>query len=91
MARLVIVILGRGHTYESLDLIKEELNPGIMSLSPVDCTNRAEIPYLSSSKTIHLREVVFENNQMIIEDFAQQGDGEQEPVILRQMIFASKP
>ena len=27
MTRLVIVILGKGHQYESLDKIKEELNP----------------------------------------------------------------
>lgn len=91
MARLVIVILGRGHSYENLDQIKAELNPGILSLSPTDCTNRKEIPYLSSSKTIHMREVIFENDQLIIEDFAQQAEGDQEPAILRQMIFASKP
>lgn len=76
MARLVIVILGRGHVYESLDQIKEELNPGIVSLTPADCTNKAEIPYLSSSRIIHLREVVFENNQIIIEDFAQQDEAD---------------
>jgi len=33
---------------------------------------------------------VFENTELIIEDFAQQNEGE-EQVILRQMIFASKP
>ena len=59
--RLVIVILGRGHSYESLDKIKEELNPGIVSLVPADCANADSIPYLSSSRVIHLREVVFEN------------------------------
>ena len=59
--RLVIVILGRGHTYESLDKIKEELNPGIVSLVPADCANADSILYLSSSRVIHLREIVFEN------------------------------
>lgn len=61
MTRLVIVVLGRGHTYENLDKIKEELNPGVISLMPADCINAASIPYLSSSRIIHLREVVFEN------------------------------
>ena len=61
MTRLVIVILGRGHTYENLDKIKEELNPGIVSLMPTDCSNASSIPYMSSSRVIHLREVVFEN------------------------------
>ena len=90
--RLVIVILGRGHTYESLDKIKEELNPGIVSLVPADCANADSIPYLSSSRVIHLREVVFENAQIAIEDFVQAGaDESEEPQVLRQMIFTSKP
>ena len=55
------MVLGRGHTYESLDKIKEELNPGIVSMIPEECTNAQSIPYLSSSRVIHLREVVFEN------------------------------
>ena len=59
--RLIIVVLGRGHTYESLDKIKEELNPGIVSMIPEECTNAQSIPYLSSSRVIHLRELVFEN------------------------------
>jgi hypothetical protein len=62
MTRLVIVILGRGFTYESLDKIKEELNPGVISLMPSDCANAGQIPYLSTSQVIHLREVVFENS-----------------------------
>ena len=71
MTRLVIVILGRGHQYENLDQIKQELNPGIISLMPSDCENAANIPYYSSGHCIHLREVVFENDKIIIEDFAQ--------------------
>lgn len=71
MSRLVIVILGRGHQYESLDKIKEELNPGIISLKPADCSNASNIPYLSTSKIIHLREVVFENTELIVEDFVE--------------------
>lgn len=39
MARLVIVILGRGHQFVNLDKIKEELNPGVISLMPADCAN----------------------------------------------------
>ena len=34
MTRLVIVILGRGHSYDNLDQIKTELNPGIIALMP---------------------------------------------------------
>jgi len=91
MTRLVIVILGRGHTYENLDQIKLELNPGVVSLMPADCSNAGKIPYLSSSRIIHLREVVYENDQFIIEDFVQQGEDSEEPQVLRQMIFTDKP
>ena len=67
-----------------MDKIKEELNPGIISLMPSDCSNAGNIPYLSSSRIIHLREVVFENAQIIIEDFVQAGaDESEEPQVLR--------
>ena len=79
MTRLVIVILGRGHSYENLDQIKTELNPGIIALMPQDCTNAANIPYMSTGHVIHLREVVFENAQIVIEDFVQQGGENEEP------------
>ena len=79
----MIVILGRGHTYENLDRIKEELNPGIISLMPSDCSNAGSIPYLSSSTVIHLREVVYENDRIIIEDFVQAGEADEEPQVLR--------
>ena len=69
--RVVIVVLGRGHQYENLDQIKAELNPGVLSLVPAECTNAGNIPYMSSSHIIHCREVVFENDTMIIEDYKQ--------------------
>ena len=49
MSRLVIVILGRGHKYESLDQIKEELNGQIIALMPQTCQNSGNIPYMSTS------------------------------------------
>ena len=91
MTRLVIVILGRGHQYESLDQIKEELSPGVVSLMPQDCENANNIPYLSTSHVIHQREVIFENERIIIEDYKQQDDPNEEAKVLRQMIFPDKP
>jgi len=46
---------------------------------------------MSSSHIIHLREVVYENASLIIEDFVQQGEDSEEPQVLRQMIFTDKP
>ena len=91
VARLIIVILGRGHRYENLDKIKEELDPAVVSLVPKDCANASNIAYLSTSKTIHLREIVFENSSIIVQDHAQQEEDGEEPVILRQMVFQSRP
>ncbi len=61
MTRMVIVILGKGHEYANLDQVKEELNAGVISLMPAECTNADNIPYMSTSHIIHSREVVFEN------------------------------
>ena len=83
MTRLIIVILGRGHSYENLDHIKEELNPGVVSLVPQDCSNASNIPYLSTSTIIHLREQVFENASIIVEDFVQKDSDETEEQVLR--------
>mmetsp|Transcript_32806 Transcript_32806/g.43244 ORF Transcript_32806/g.43244 Transcript_32806/m.43244 type:complete len:80 (+) Transcript_32806:195-434(+) len=78
MTRLVIVILGRGHEYENLDQIKQELSPGVVSLMPADCANANNIPYLSTSHVIHQREVIFENDKLIIEDYKQQDSPDSE-------------
>ena len=40
---------------------------------------------------IHLREVVFENKNIIVEDFVQKDSADAEEQVLRQMIFTSKP
>ena len=74
-----------------MDKIKEELNPGIVSLMPMECSNASNIPYLSTSRVLHLREVVFESPSIIVEDFVQQLEEGEEPQVLRQMIFPSKP
>lgn len=39
VSRLVIVFLGAGHVFESLDVVKEELNSKILDLSPAGCSN----------------------------------------------------
>jgi len=91
MTRIVIVILGKGHQYDNLDKIKEELNPGIISLTPEECLNKSNMPYFSSGHCIHLREIVLENDNIMIEDFAQQDGPTEDPYYLRQMIFPSNP
>ena len=85
-ARLIIVILGKTHKYESLDQIKEELNSKILDLTPPDCTNRHSIPYLSTNKTLHVRDYVYEDSEMWVQDFQETGEDGQSQ-FLRQVFF----
>lgn len=39
MSRLVVVVLGHGHTVASMDIIKDELNNKFLELAPLDCTS----------------------------------------------------
>ena len=41
--RLVVVTLGRGHTYENLDAIKAELSNKVMEVAPPKCPPRAQV------------------------------------------------
>ena len=74
-ARLIIVILGKGHKYESLNQIKEELNPKILDLTPPDCTNVAQIPIFSTNETLHVRDYVYEDAQMWVCDSQETVEG----------------
>ena len=47
-----MVFLGAGHVFESLDIVKEELNSKILELSPKDCSNYSQIPIMSLGEDI---------------------------------------
>jgi hypothetical protein len=68
-SRLVIVVLGRGHKYVSLQEIQDELSPKIMDLCPTDCKNKEKIPYLSTNSQLHVREIVHEEETFYVEDY----------------------
>ena len=72
--RLVIVTLGKGQSFESLDQIKDELNPKIVDIIPSDCTNRNQVPYFSTSTTLHQKETVHENKTLRVEDCVVEGE-----------------
>ena len=35
---------------------------------PLDCTNSTKVPYFSTSKTLHLKEYVYQDEKIIVED-----------------------
>jgi hypothetical protein len=51
-ARLIVIFLGHGHKFDSLESVKDELNSKILELSPVDCANFHEIPVMSAGEDI---------------------------------------
>lgn len=54
-----------------------------MDLCPSDCTNRDKIPYLSTNTQLHVRETVYEDSQIYIEDYIESEPGADELVVLR--------
>jgi len=77
------VVLGRGHKYESLQLIQDELSPQIMEICPQDCSNKDKIPYLSTNTQLHVRETIYEDKQFIVEDYVDSLPGDEELIVLR--------
>jgi hypothetical protein len=67
------------------------LDPRILALVPGDCTNKEEIPYLSTGQNLSQYEVIFESadNAVFVEDSVQQINGKD--VVLRQLYFSQKP
>lgn len=45
------------------------MSPKIMDICPSDCSNRTQIPYLSTNTHLHIREVVYSDPSILIEDY----------------------
>lgn len=89
-SRLVLVFLGAGHVFESLEIVKEELNTKILELSPSDCTNYNEIPIMSVGADIGQKSIVDIKAADSIEGFILQDVREPEGELTRQIIFEKK-
>ena len=48
MARIIVVILGHGHTFGTLDDITKELSHKIIELAPAGCKNIDKIPFMTA-------------------------------------------
>jgi len=62
-----------------------------MDLCPSDCSNRTKIPYLSTNTQLHVRETVYEDESLYIEDYIDSEVGAEELVVLRQVFFSENP
>jgi len=89
MARLVIVVLGRAHKYKDLQQVQDELSAMILDLCPSSCVNKENIPFLTSRNNLHVRELVYEDLEVVVEDVidvSRKGEND-EPLTSRQLKF----
>ena len=52
MSRIIVVFLGHGHTFGTLDDITKELSPKVQELAPTGCTNYDTIPFMTAGGDI---------------------------------------
>jgi len=90
-SRLIVIFLGHGHTFTSLDNVKDELGPKILELTPLLCNNYEEVPVMAAGedigekKLIDLKALGIEG--MIVQDMKSLA---QDGVFLRQVIYENK-
>ena len=89
-ARCVIVFLGHGHKFTSLDAVQEELNAKILELAPLMCANYDKIPIMSAAADIGTKQLIDLKADgiegIILQDLKDEGEN----VVLRQVIYESK-
>ena len=52
MSRIIVVMLGHGHTFGTLDDITKELSPKVQELAPTNCANYDTIPFMTAGGDI---------------------------------------
>lgn len=92
-SRIIIILLGHGHTFGSLADIQDELTSKILELSPDNCANYDSMPVMTAGSDIGEKALVDLRDAdqvkgVIIQDVrppdVQQG------VVLRQVIYEDK-
>lgn len=83
-----MIVLGHGHTFESLEAVKAEVSPKVLDLVPNKCSNIKEIPFITVGKDIGERAQVFksEDGTIIVEDVKEENQ-----TAIRQVVFSDKP
>lgn len=87
--RLILASMNRGHVYESIDSIKEELSKKVMDLAPPSLPKGTKVPFLTAGEDIGYRKVHFDgttelSGMVIIQDVQKNDE-----TYTRQMIFQS--
>uniref|UniRef100_A0A1X7V9F0 Methyltransferase domain-containing protein n=1 Tax=Amphimedon queenslandica TaxID=400682 RepID=A0A1X7V9F0_AMPQE len=90
--RLVIVTLHRGHTYQSLDKVKEEISTKAMELSQDSLPDRIKCPVLSLAEGVGSRTVLLESSSSSSGGFVvEESQDEEERGLVRRLVFLESP
>lgn len=93
MARIIVVFLGHGHTFGTLDDITKELSSKIQELAPTNCSNYDTIPFMTVGNDIGQKSLIdVKSNDkiegLIVQDVKSEDTGP--GISLRQVIFEDK-
>jgi hypothetical protein len=93
VSRIVLIILGYGHTFGSLEDIQAELSPKIIELSPILCANYYDMPFMTAGNDIGQKSLIDIESKdkisgMILQDI--KSNDTMPGVAFRQVIFEDK-
>ena len=58
VARIVLILMGHGHVFENVDVVKNELNSKILELAPDNCQNYKSIPIMTAGPDIGTKSIL---------------------------------
>lgn len=80
--------MGHGHTFESVDAVKNDLNSKILDLAPTNCHNLKSIPIMTAGPDIGTKSII-DTTQDKVQGIIVQ-DVKTDDLTVRQAIFESK-
>ncbi|XP_066930958.1 eEF1A lysine and N-terminal methyltransferase-like isoform X2 [Clytia hemisphaerica] len=86
--RLAIASLHRGHTYENIDQIKEELSQKVLDVAPPGMPNKYKVPFMSAGESTGYRKVQFDGKTNLSGSVVIQDVQNEDQTYTRQLIFS---
>ena len=87
--RLVIVALNRGHSYESINKIKEELSGKVMEFAQSGVSLTSQVPFLSIGDDVGNRNVVYHGSSTFTGDYVIEDVEIDQDEVFRHLVFLS--
>ena len=87
--RLVIVALNRGHSYENISLIKEELSGKVMEFAHKGVNSSSQVPFLSIGDDVGNRKVVYQGSSTNTGDYVVEDVEIDQAEMFRHLVFLS--